>query len=81
MLAKKMNPDFIIPEGSTSGLVQQSTFAFLPNVPPSATVILTLIIWIPVLYKLWKRPKGKPIYIKDYPSTSKIPKLFKLWIP
>ena len=59
MLAKRMNPDFIVPEGSTSGLVQQSTFAFLPNVPPSATVILTLIMWIPVLYKLWKHPKGK----------------------
>jgi alpha-1,3-glucosyltransferase len=72
-LAKRMNPDFIVPEGSTSGLVQQSTFAFLPNVPPSATAILTIIIWLPVLYKLWKHPKGKfSPKITDFPSTSKI---------
>ena len=59
MVAKKLYPDFHIPEGSTSGLVQQSEYAFLPNIPPSATVILTLIIWIPVLLKLCKHPKGK----------------------
>lgn len=58
MIAKKLNPDFEVPEGSTSGLVQQSAFAFLPNVPPSATFVLTLIGCIPVLFKLWKHPKG-----------------------
>ena len=59
MIAKKINSEYEVPEGSTSGLVQQSAFAFLPNIPPSATVILTIIVWIPVLFKLWKHPKGK----------------------
>ena len=56
--AKKFDPTFVAPEGSTSGLVQQTEFAFLPNVPPYATIVLTVVAWVPLLIKLWKHPKG-----------------------
>ena len=59
MLMKKLNPTLEVSEGSTSGLVQQSDFAFLPNVPAYTTVIITILMWMPVLYQLWKKQNGK----------------------
>ena len=59
MLMKKLNPTLEISEGSTSGLVQQSDFAFLPNIPAYTTVIITILMWMPVLCQLWKKQNGK----------------------
>ena len=59
MLMKKLNPTLDVSEGSTSGLVQQSDFAFLPNVTAYTTVIITILMLMPVLYQLWKKQNGK----------------------
>ena len=59
MLMKKLNPTLEVSEGSTSGLVQQSDFAFLPNVTAYTTVIITILMLMPVLYQLWKKQNGK----------------------
>lgn len=40
----------------TSGLVQDISHAMLPNVPPIACAILTLLSMLPVLVTLWKNP-------------------------
>ena len=58
-MLQKLNPDFQIAGGSTSGLVQESVFAVLPDVSIVATIIVTLLVWAPVLFKLWQHPKGK----------------------
>ncbi|XP_077559487.1 ALG6/ALG8 family glucosyltransferase xit [Haemaphysalis longicornis] len=41
----------------TSGLVQDTTFVLLPNVPPASTFILTVLFQLPALWGLWKRPQ------------------------
>lgn len=41
----------------TSGLVQDTTFVLLPNVPPAFTFILTVLFQLPALWGLWKRPQ------------------------
>ena len=58
-IMKKFNPDFQFTSGSTSGLVQETVFAILPNVSFMVTVIVTLLVWAPVLIKLWNHPNGK----------------------
>ncbi|KAI8924656.1 glycosyl transferase [Entophlyctis helioformis] len=40
----------------TRGLVGDSTFAILPNIAPSTTVILTVLSQLPILAKLWFQP-------------------------
>lgn len=41
----------------TTGLVQDTHFVLLPNVPPACTFILTAIFQMPALWGLWKRPQ------------------------
>ena len=58
-IMKKLDPDFQFSGGSTSGLVQETAFAILPDVSFMVTVIVTLLVWAPVLIKLWNHPNGK----------------------
>ena len=58
-IMKKFNPDFQFSGGSTSGLVQETVFAILPDVSIMVTIMVTLLVWAPVLIKLWNHPNGK----------------------
>merc|ERR1719412_399930 len=63
-MLQKLNPDFQIAGGSTSGLVQESVFAVLPDVSIVATIIVTLLVWAPVLFKLWQHPKESDKFLR-----------------
>ena len=57
-IMKKIYPEFQFSGGSTSGLVQESVFAILPDISIMVTIIITLFVWAPILIKLWNHPKG-----------------------
>jgi alpha-1,3-glucosyltransferase len=40
----------------TRGLVGDSVFSVLPNVPPIATFVITILSQLPILHKLWNKP-------------------------
>ena len=48
----------------TSGLVQDSAFGVLPQVPPIATFAVTAAVLIPVFVKLWQHPRQPIQFIR-----------------
>lgn len=43
----------------TRGLVGDSSFAILPQIPPITTLVLTVIFQLPILVKLFMKPTHK----------------------
>jgi len=57
--------DSVNTKGSmTGGLVQDIHHAVLPNVSPLATMVLTVVVWLPALVKLWLSPNNIQQFIK-----------------
>jgi len=46
------------------GKVQESTFAVLPNIPPTATFFLTFIAQVPALIQLVRRPNNPLVFVR-----------------
>jgi len=49
---------------SSLGITQETSFDFLPRIPPSFTILLILTFLIPLFYTVWKNPKRK--YFLNY---------------
>jgi len=64
-IMKKIYPEFQFSGGSTSGLVQESVFAILPDVSIMVTIIVTLFVWAPILIKLWNHPKEPDTFLQS----------------
>lgn len=43
-------------ESLTRGLVGDSELSVLPSIPPSTTLVLTVLSQVPILFQLWKNP-------------------------
>ena len=59
VIARLLNSNYAPPVEAkvTSGLVQDSVFANLPQVPPGASLSITVAVLVPVFIKLWQHPK------------------------
>jgi len=66
MVAKALNPKYVVPADAkvTSGLVQDSVFANLPQVPPAVTFAVTAAFLVPVFVRLWQSPKQPMQFVR-----------------
>lgn len=55
--------------GSTSGLVGSTATLVLPNIPPWATLALTVAAMTPLLWRVWQRPTPKTFLLAFVPIS------------